>query len=72
MTQTGDHVQLLVRDFGRGFRLEDVPADRFGLQGIRKRAALVGGHAEIETAPGRGTRIVVDLPLTPAIPGTSS
>ena len=69
LTQTGDHVQLLVRDFGCGFRLEDVPTDRFGLQGIRKRAALVGGHAEIDTAPGRGTRIVVDLPLTLAADG---
>ena len=69
LTQTGDRMQLLVRDFGCGFRLEDVPTDRFGLQGIRKRAALVGGHAEIDTAPGRGTRITVDLPLTPAAPG---
>jgi signal transduction histidine kinase len=69
LTQTGDRIQLLVRDFGCGFRLEDVPTDRFGLQGIRKRAALVGGHAEIDTAPGRGTRITVDLPLTPASAG---
>jgi signal transduction histidine kinase len=69
LTQQGERLHLLVRDFGCGFRLADVPTDRFGLQGIRKRAALVGGHAEIETAPGQGTRIVVELPLVPVVPG---
>ena len=33
-----DHqVRLVVRDWGRGFDPSDVPAHRFGLEGIRKR-----------------------------------
>gem|GEM_PF-688488 len=67
-TQQGDRLQLLIRDFGRGFVMSNVPADRFGLEGIRKRAALFGGHSQFESTPGRGTRITVDLPATPSDP----
>ena len=35
----------------------------FGLRGIRERAAALGGTAEIASAPGEGTRLVVAVPL---------
>lgn len=68
LTQHDDLLRLAIRDFGQGFRVEEVPPDRFGLQGIRKRAALMGGRAEINTSPGQGTRVNVELPLVPAEP----
>ena len=37
----------------------------FGLQTMRERARLVGGWLTLESAPDRGTRIIVDLPSTP-------
>jgi signal transduction histidine kinase len=58
----GNQVRLLIRDWGRGFDLAAVPAHRFGLEGIRKRAELAGGRAEIQSAPGQGTTITVALP----------
>jgi PAS domain S-box-containing protein len=59
-------VVLIVEDDGRGFKNDEAGADRFdshiGLRGIRERAVLVGGTAEVETAPGKGTTIFVQVP----------
>src|SRR5579862_5152910 len=40
-------------------------AGHFGLQTMRERARLVGGWLTLESAPGQGTRILVDLPYAP-------
>lgn len=59
---------LMVEDDGRGFDPAAVqPRDDrqggWGLMGIRERATLVGGHVEILSRPGSGTRLVVTIPL---------
>ena len=54
-----------IEDHGKGFAVAGVPPGRYGLTAIRERAALAGGHAEIESQPGRGTRVTVRLPRTP-------
>ncbi len=53
-----------VRDWGTGFAVKDIPGQRFGLRGLRERARLFGGRAAIQSAPGKGTRVRVELPLT--------
>jgi PAS domain S-box-containing protein len=63
LVQHGEWVRLVIRDWGCGFDPEKVHEERFGLQGIRQRARLAGSSATIESAPGRGTTIVVDFPL---------
>ena len=65
--QAGDRVHVEVRDWGIGFDPAQVEHGHYGLQGIRERARSLGGSAVIETAPGKGTRITVDLPLLPPI-----
>jgi PAS domain S-box-containing protein len=60
-------LQIEVRDWGVGFDPSQASQGHFGLEGIRKRAALMGGQAKIESSPGQGTRVVVDLPLRPAV-----
>ena len=60
-------IRVEVRDWGVGFDPALVSKDRFGLEGIRKRAELMGGSAEIKTAPGEGTRVCVDLPIQVAV-----
>lgn len=56
-------VRIEVRDWGVGFNPDDVADDHFGLTGIRKRADLLGGQAQIISTRGEGTRVIVDLPL---------
>jgi PAS domain S-box-containing protein len=63
LLEHGELVRLVIRDWGRGFDPEKVHEERFGLQGIRQRARLAGSSATIESAPGRGTTIVVDFPM---------
>jgi signal transduction histidine kinase len=40
-----------------------VPADRYGLVGMRERAALVGASLAIVAAPSDGTRVSVEVPV---------
>jgi signal transduction histidine kinase len=35
----------------------------YGLLGLRERAELIGAELEIESGPGKGTRISVTLPV---------
>ena len=63
LLQHGDWIRLVVRDWGCGFEPGSVQEERFGLQGIRQRARLLGTIATIESAPGKGTVIVVDFPI---------
>lgn len=54
-----------VADDGAGFRLEG-SVERFddglGLLGMKERAAVVGGTLEIDTEPGKGTRVRASIP----------
>lgn len=63
---------LEVEDDGRGFD-PAVPRGpgHFGLANLHDRAASVGGTLRIDSAPGRGTRIIVRLPLTDSEASTS-
>lgn len=59
-------VTMTVRDDGQGFDPAKVSAKEgsgLGLFGMRERLALVGGLAEIDSAPGRGTTITARVPL---------
>ena len=63
-----DRLVVIVEDDGNGFdqtRVEGEGADRpsLGIFGMRERAALVGGTITIETAPGSGTTVFVEVPL---------
>ena len=62
-----DHVILVVEDDGVGFEPGQPPkaTHGFGLKGMRERASLVGATIEIESAPGRGTTILVRSAATP-------
>jgi len=54
-----DQIHLTVRDSGVG---TDDPSGGFGLVGIRERVQLLGGQVQIETAPGEGFCLKVQVP----------
>lgn len=64
-----DHAGLQVRDEGAGFD----PAEALrrgtssGLSGMKERAELLGGEFVLESAPGEGTCLTVELPLSQSV-----
>ena len=59
-----DEVQLVVRDAGVGFDVEEVRTNRgLGLVSMQERVHLVHGRFSVESQPGTGTRVRVVVPL---------
>jgi signal transduction histidine kinase len=68
-----DGVCMKIKDDGKSFQVDRVllrRGKRLGLIGMRERLEMVGGHFEIESAPGHGTTITAQLPVgsTPTKP----
>ena len=62
--RTPDGLALFVIDNGRGFDPEDtIPG--MGLNNIRERVAQINGEVHIDSKPGRGTALLVKVPLSP-------
>ncbi len=62
-TYTTSAIILMIEDNGIGF-IPGQESDGFGLTGIRKRAETIGATLAIETASDKGTRIIVEVPLS--------
>ncbi|MFO7957786.1 MAG: MASE3 domain-containing protein [Candidatus Brocadiia bacterium] len=61
-------IRLVVSDSGKGFNpdeLKDRSSDEvtFGLFSIQQRLTYLGGRMDIDSAPGRGTRVTLTAPL---------
>jgi signal transduction histidine kinase len=69
--QLPDSLVVEVRDNGRGFELNEKSMPRrnagLGILGMRERAARMGGTMTIETSPGRGTHLIMRIPLAPPV-----
>jgi two-component system sensor histidine kinase UhpB len=64
LTRRREHIELVVSDDGCGFDIEAVrrSGTGMGLLSMEERAQMVGGHTEVDSGPGHGTRIRVRLP----------
>jgi signal transduction histidine kinase len=54
---------VVIEDDGRGFDPSEASEQSMGLQGMRERAELHDGRLTVETSPGAGTTLVVEVPL---------
>ena len=60
-----DDIEMIVADNGRGFAPQaQFERGSFGLFGLSERAAQLGGTVVVDSAPGKGTRVVVHVPRT--------
>ena len=62
---TEDAVRVSVEDNGSGFDVVETLAARkgIGLSTLRERVEMMGGQVQIDSAPGRGTKVSLILPL---------
>ncbi|TAE31112.1 MAG: sensor histidine kinase [Cytophagales bacterium] len=61
-----NELRLAVIDDGRGFDIDEVVQSKqrgLGLRNIESRLSVVNGHVTFDVAPGRGSRIMVQIPL---------
>lgn len=70
LERRGRAVVAVVEDDGRGFDVAEVRRSQgedkgLGLIGIEERASLLGGTLTVESRPGMGTTVVVEIPLEP-------
>lgn len=66
-------VSVMVVDGGCGFVERATGADRLGLRSsVRKRMELVGGTVNVWSAPGRGTSIMIKVPVEPTVASSSA
>ncbi len=72
-----EEARILVRDDGIGFEQPSMPTDfaaqgNFGLLGMRERAELIGARLEVHSGSGRGTQVLVSLPVVRTTPNPRS
>jgi signal transduction histidine kinase len=62
--RNGEGIRLVVDDDGRGFSPDEGQSpEKLGLRGMRERVQTVGGSLEFESIPGKGTSVVVSIPV---------
>ncbi|MDO8682675.1 MAG: histidine kinase [Armatimonadota bacterium] len=67
MELSEEKLRVLVEDDGRGFEYDKVSFDgagrSLGIFGMQERAALIGGSLRIDSAPGEGSTMALDVPI---------
>ena len=68
--QQNEELQVEISDDGRGFNPLAIKREEWphlGLQTMQERAEAVGGKFEIESTPGKGTKVRVSVPNAPKL-----
>jgi PAS domain S-box-containing protein len=56
-------IQITIEDDGRGFDPGEIGENQdFGLRSMRGRADMVGARLEVNSTPGKGTRVIIQVP----------
>ena len=63
LRMSADELRVEVEDHGRGMVAVRDGDPHFGLRMMRTRAEEINGHLDIESTPGKGTRLVACLPV---------
>jgi signal transduction histidine kinase len=63
LTRKNGAVSVVIEDDGKGFD-PNRPAEGIGLSGMRERVELLDGRLLVDSSPGAGTTLVLELPAT--------
>jgi signal transduction histidine kinase len=63
LVTTPERVALNIEDDGCGFEQSAIQPERYGILGMNERVRLLGGELRIDSSPGTGTTVEVDVPL---------
>lgn len=68
LEKSKEKLSIMVKDEGIGFDIEKISSKMevgkgFGLFSIRERLGSMGGQMKVHSAPGRGTRVKLSVPL---------
>jgi signal transduction histidine kinase len=56
-------IQITIEDDGRGFDPAKIRENQgFGLRSMRGRADMVGARLDVNSAPGKGTQVIIQVP----------
>jgi len=67
MKREGEHVSVAIEDDGAGFNVGMSRPNGLGLIGLKERVAELSGTVQIASAPGKGTRVSVQIPVASAV-----
>ncbi len=59
----GGAIVATVEDHGDGFDADAAAAGGFGLFSVRERIEMIGGQVEVDSEPGRGTTVMISVPV---------
>ncbi len=62
LTDYGDSLNILVEDDGKGFDTAAIADGGIGLQRISTRVKHLGGSMDVDSSPGNGTTVIIDVP----------
>jgi NarL family two-component system sensor histidine kinase YdfH len=58
------NLRFMIKDDGKGFDPENIPAGHYGILGIRERIRLVGGQLQINSSSQSGTTLILTIPVS--------
>ncbi|MBI2998784.1 MAG: HAMP domain-containing protein [Deltaproteobacteria bacterium] len=63
--RVGNYAKVTIEDNGKGFLVGEISGTKlhFCLHSMKERAESVGGKLDVDSAPGKGTRVIVFLPV---------
>ncbi len=66
-------IKLIVADNGKGFDLEEAnKSGGLGIKVIRERVEMLGGYLDVDSAPGQGSRITMQVPVIASMLNTEA